>query len=100
VVTSVVVGSPELSARIARLVLGPLLRLGDRERHRLLSTLATWFDTGGDPVATGAALCCHRNTVRNRLAQIERLSGRPLSDPRGIAELYLATRILQLNEGY
>jgi hypothetical protein len=99
VVTSLVVGSPELSARIARLVLGPLLRLGARQRQRLLSTLATWFDTGGDPVATGAALSCHRNTVRNRLAQVERLSGRPLRDPRGLAELYLATRILQLDEG-
>ncbi|MBO0713913.1 MAG: helix-turn-helix domain-containing protein [Acidimicrobiales bacterium] len=98
VVTSLVVGSPELSARVARLVLGPLLRLGARERQRLLSTLATWFDTGGDPVATGAALCCHRNTVRNRLATIERLSGRLLREPRGLAELYLATRILQLDE--
>jgi DNA-binding PucR family transcriptional regulator len=97
VVTALILGSSELSTRIARMVLGPLLRLPGREQRRLLSTLSAWFDAGGDPAATASTLSCHRNTVRNRLARVEQLSGRLLRDPRGLAELYLATRILKLS---
>lgn len=94
VLTALAVGSPELSARIARTVLGPLAELRDDERRRLLATLETWFTTGG---VAGASrlLGCHRNTVRNRLSRIERLSRRSLTEPRGACELYLAMRISQ-----
>ncbi|MGH9087022.1 MAG: PucR family transcriptional regulator [Acidimicrobiales bacterium] len=95
VLTALAVGSPELSARIARTVLGPLGTLRDAERRRLLATLETWFSTDGGVGATSEALGCHRNTVRNRLARIERLSRRSLGDPRGACELYLAMRVAQ-----
>lgn len=98
VLTALAVGSPELSARIARTVLGPLAELRADERDRLLTTLETWFATAGVIGSASLALGCHRNTVRNRLARIERLSRRSLGDPRGACELYLAAHITQLLE--
>ncbi|MHB1585029.1 MAG: PucR family transcriptional regulator [Acidimicrobiales bacterium] len=96
VLTALAVGSPELSSRFAKVVLGPLLSLRPDERDRLLRTLDAWFAAGGSVKAAGAALSCHRNTVRNRLARVEQVSGRWLSDPRGACELYLAARITQV----
>lgn len=95
VLTALAVGSPELSARIARVVLGPLADLRHEERRRLLDTLETWFATGEGVGGASRALGCHRNTVRNRLARIEQLSRRSLADPRAACELYLAMRIMR-----
>jgi DNA-binding PucR family transcriptional regulator len=41
----------------------------------------------------------HRNTVRYRLRRLEELTGRSLTQPTGVAELYLAleaVRVLRL----
>ena len=75
-------GSPELSARIRRCALGPVLDLPDAERDVLLSTLAATLEAGGSPSRAASALYCHRNTVMYRLARIESLSGRRIADHR------------------
>ena len=40
-----------------------------------------WIDEGGSVAKASDRLCCHRNTVRNRLQRIEALTGRSLTDP-------------------
>jgi hypothetical protein len=94
-IDALVARAPELSERVVRLVLEPVLRLGD-EREALLDTLETWIASGGSTTRTAGLLFCHRNTVRNRLQRIETLTGRPLSDPTSVAELCLAVRALAL----
>lgn len=88
-------GDP-LSAR----VLGPLSRrdstLSDDERTGLRATLRTVFETDGQRGPAAAALGIHRNTLRDRLSRIERLTGRRLSDPDDRAELWLALRMEEL----
>jgi DNA-binding PucR family transcriptional regulator len=51
---------------------------------------------GGSASEAGRRLYCHRNTVRNRLARLEELSGRSLADPRALAELCTATEAVRL----
>jgi hypothetical protein len=94
-IDALVARSPELSERVVRLVLEPVLRLGD-EADALLDTLETWIASGGSTTVTAGLLFCHRNTVRNRLQRIETLTGRLLSDPNAVAELCLAVRALAL----
>ena len=62
----------------------------------LLATLATWLATNGNSTETGGLLFCHRNTVRNRLARLEQLSGQSLEDPRSVARLFVAVEALRL----
>ena len=87
--------SPDLSERLVRLVLDPVLQLDD-EGDLLLETLEAWIASGGSTTRTAGRMFCHRNTVRNRLQRIETLTGRTLADPRGMAELCLAVKALAL----
>jgi DNA-binding PucR family transcriptional regulator len=52
---------------------------------------------GGDGSAAARRLYCHRNTVRNRLIRVERLTGSSLADPRGAARLAVAAECLRLH---
>jgi DNA-binding PucR family transcriptional regulator len=64
----------------------------------LLATLRTWLDEDGATSSAADKLHVHRNTVRYRLHRIEELSGRSLTHPTGLTELYLAleaVRVLQ-----
>jgi DNA-binding PucR family transcriptional regulator len=70
--------------------------LPDAEQQTLLATLATWLATNGNSTETGRLLFCHRNTVRNRLARLEQLSGQSLEDPRSVARLFVAVEALRL----
>jgi DNA-binding PucR family transcriptional regulator len=87
---TLIAGSPDLAARLARLVLGPVLDLAADERDELLHTLTVWLDEGGSTSRASERLFCHRNTVRNRLQRIEHLTGRALAEPRSVTELCLA----------
>lgn len=56
----------------------------------LLTTLRTLLAHDGSPTHAAEELYCHRNTVIYRMKQIERLTGRHLTDPRDKMLLWLA----------
>lgn len=74
----------------ARELLAPL----DRSGGQLRATLATYLDSGASVNETSAILGLHRNTVTNRIAQIQRILGVDLTDPETRLALHLATRTL------
>lgn len=71
------------------------------ERLQLRETLAAVFEHDGQRGPAAAAIGIHRNTLRDRLTRIERLTGRALSDPDDRAELWFALRLegLQGSDG-
>jgi DNA-binding PucR family transcriptional regulator len=77
-------------------VLGGVLDLDPDERSLLLETVEVWVEAGGSATEAGKRLYCHRNTVRNRLARLEELTGRSLSDPRSLAEVCTAVEAVRL----
>ncbi|HEY1824190.1 MAG TPA: helix-turn-helix domain-containing protein [Trebonia sp.] len=74
----------------ARELLAPL----DRSGGQLRFTLATYLDSGASINDTAAILGLHRNTITNRVAQIQRILGVDLADPETRLALHLATRTL------
>lgn len=93
---SLVAACPQQSLAVARLAFGRVMELDPEEHEMLLGTLRTWFQTRGRTAEAARLLYCHRNTVRNRLLRLEKLSGRSLEDPRGVAELLIAAETLRL----
>ncbi|MGH9075228.1 MAG: PucR family transcriptional regulator, partial [Acidimicrobiales bacterium] len=81
-IAALAAASPEIAARVARLVLGGVVDADAGERGLLLTTLEAWLAAAGNATEAGRRLYCHRNTVRNRLRRLEQLSGRSLDDPR------------------
>ncbi|MFI9387215.1 PucR family transcriptional regulator [Kutzneria sp. NPDC052558] len=94
---TLVASAPETARDMARIVLGGLLELPEESRRLLLDTLDVWCRAGGNVNRSAELLYCHRNTVRHRLARIEELTGRSLSDPLGIAETLMATHAHRLH---
>lgn len=78
-------------------VLGPLslhdLSLTEAERTLLRETLRCVFQADGQRGPAATQLGIHRNTLRDRITRIERLSGRSLTDADDRAELWFALRI-------
>ncbi|MGW6286975.1 helix-turn-helix domain-containing protein [Streptomyces sp. NPDC055107] len=70
----------------------PVLAAPDRKD--LMETLTAWLDS--DTGSTTEILYCHRNTVRNRLDRVSRLTGRSLLRPADVAALYAGVRALEL----
>ncbi|WP_024477267.1 PucR family transcriptional regulator [Arthrobacter sp. CAL618] len=64
----------EFGPVLAQTVLGPLAAISDHERERLIETLQSYFSSGSVS-DTAKELYCHRNTVLNRLARFEQLTG-------------------------
>jgi DNA-binding PucR family transcriptional regulator len=93
------VRQPEASRMLAEQVLGPILALPARERDNYLDTLAAWYECGGSTTCAATELHYHRNTVHYRLRRIQELTGRSLSAPTDIAQLYVALEALRLNGG-
>jgi DNA-binding PucR family transcriptional regulator len=79
--------------RVAGGILAGLDQVPAGQRPVLLATLGAWLDNGGSAGQAASVLFCHPNTVRHRLRRLEQLTGRSLSEPRGIAELSLAFEI-------
>lgn len=89
---------------LSRQVLGPLsrfagsrdepgeARVSDTERESLRSTLREVFISDGQRGPAAAALGIHRNTLRDRIARLEKLTGRSLASPDDRAELWFALR--------
>ena len=71
-------------------VLGPIRDHDSSHRADLEHTLRTFLDLGGRFNESAAALHVHVNTLRNRLARIEELTGRDLSATDDRVDLYLA----------
>jgi hypothetical protein len=88
-------GAPDVMARVATNVLGPIEALPVGERELLLETLDVWFGCGGSAEEAAKRLYVHPNTVRLRLRRIAERTGRSLTDPRGITELCLALRVVR-----
>jgi hypothetical protein len=93
---ALVAGAPDIAARVVRAVLGGILDLDPDERSLLLETVEVWADSAGSATEAGKRLYCHRNTVRNRLARLEELTGRSLADPRSLAEVCTAVEAVRL----
>lgn len=85
--------SPRLAGRLAARVFGPLAAAGRDDLARTLELLARH---GYERGATAAALPVHRNTLAQRIARIEQLTGLDLDDPsdRGLAWLAARGRAL------
>lgn len=67
--------------------------LTEAERSMLQGTLVALFLADGQRGPTAAALGIHRNTLRDRIIRIERLTARTLENPDDRAELWLALRL-------
>jgi PucR C-terminal helix-turn-helix domain/GGDEF-like domain len=88
---------PEVMRHVAGRILATLGQVPAGQRPVLLATLGAWLDNGGSASKAASVLFCHPNTVRHRMRRLEQLTGRSLSDPRGIAELGLAFEIDRRN---
>ncbi|MEJ6489084.1 PucR family transcriptional regulator [Leucobacter sp. USCH14] len=87
---------------MSRRVLGPLsdrfdardpAAMSEEDRALLRETLRALFIANGQRGPAAAALGIHRNTLRDRVARIERSTGRSVTDPDDRAELWLALRL-------
>lgn len=85
-------GSADAVRGFSDAVLAPLDQLDPKERLELLRTLDQWLSVNGawDPAA--ARLSLHRNTVRNRIERIAKLTGRRLDDGDDRMGLWLALK--------
>lgn len=103
-------GEPSPNGRLCAAVLGPLARpaanadatledsgldarLEPAERESLRETLRVFLAHGGRRQPAAEQLGIHRNTLRDRLARIERITGRLVDDADHRAELWLALRL-------
>jgi hypothetical protein len=85
-----VAGNEELARALATTVMAPLLALPDGDRAAVFETLEAYIAGSGSVGDIASQTLRHRNTVRNRLQTVERLTGLSLSRPRDIAVLVLA----------
>jgi hypothetical protein len=93
---ALLLGSPELAERLARLWLGPLLDLPADDRKLLLDTLEAWAANAGSATRTAEAAHCHRNTVINRMRRIRAITGHDFVEDVAPIELMLALRAWRL----
>ena len=77
----------ERAEAFARSYLAPLA-----DREDLLLTLGSFLRHHGSRGEVAAELGVHRNTVRNRVEQVERLLGVSLDDPQARADAWVALR--------
>lgn len=89
---ALLLSAPSLAEQLVERWLGGLLALPAAERRLLLGTLQIWVATGGSVSNTARAACCHRNTVINRLARMQAITGHDFTAPSCQVELALALR--------
>jgi hypothetical protein len=82
---------PGASRGYAAKLLEPLVSL-DRTDRDLVRTLRTWLSHHGGWEPTAAELGVHRNSVRHRIAQVERVLEMDLADPEARMRLWFALR--------
>jgi hypothetical protein len=89
------VSAPEVTQRLATIVLGAFDDLDTDDRTVLFQSFRTWIENRGSVAQTAADMFCHPNTIRHRLRRIEERSGRSITVPHELAELCLAFEIRQ-----
>lgn len=89
---------PTLSRAIVEDVFFKFEQLTPYVRGELMATIQAFFDTDGTVNVISKTMFRHRNTIRNRLTQIEELTGLCLDFPRDIALLAIAFSTLQLED--
>ena len=93
VLAAAVVSAPEAMIKTVGAALDGFSDLADEEREMLFETFRVWQDNDACVRDAAEALFCHPNTVRYRLRKIEVRSGRSLSRPKDVVELYLAFEV-------
>lgn len=89
---------PGLADTFADSVLGPLVRWDRDNDSQLLATLTHYFRLDCQLVEASRALFIHSNTLRNRLARIEEITGRSLGSTNDRVDLALALELRGLDE--
>jgi PucR C-terminal helix-turn-helix domain/GGDEF-like domain len=87
------VSAPDFMERLAKVALGGLDSIPNKERITLLETFGAWLDSGGSAQKASEQLFVHRNTVHQRLRKLEMYTGQNLGDPRSVALITLAFEI-------
>lgn len=89
--------APHDTSQLSTRVLGPLslhsTALPGDEAEMLRATLRAVYAADGQRGPAATALGIHRNTLRDRITRIERLTARTLADADDRAELWLALRV-------
>jgi DNA-binding PucR family transcriptional regulator len=101
-VAALLAASPRTAGVLVRSVLGGLMELPDEDRESLLLTLSTWFEAAGSITETAKRLYVHPNTVRYRMRRVQTQTGRPLEDPKAVADIsaaLLAYRMIPTVDG-
>ena len=93
ILAGAVVNAPEAMIRTVGPALDAFSDLPDVEREMLFETFRVWQDNDACVRDAAEALFCHPNTVRYRLRKVEARSGRSLSRPKDVVELYLAFEV-------
>jgi PucR C-terminal helix-turn-helix domain/GGDEF-like domain/GAF domain len=93
ILAAAVVSAPEAMIRAVGPALDGFSDLPDEEREMLFETFRVWQDNDACVRNAAEVLFCHPNTVRYRLRKIEVRSGRSLSRPKDVVELYLAFEV-------
>jgi hypothetical protein len=84
------VSAPEVTKKVATVILGQFDDLTSEEKNVLFDTFKAWLASKGSVTDAAAQLHVHPNTVRHRLHRIERYTGRSLAVPDELAEMCLA----------
>ncbi|MGH3355686.1 MAG: PucR family transcriptional regulator, partial [Nocardioidaceae bacterium] len=84
----------EVRRTFASRVLGPVIAYDAKHDSGLQDTLAAFLDCSGSWSRTAQRLHLHVNTVRYRIARVEDLTGRNLSDLEDRVDVFLALRSL------
>lgn len=79
--------------------LAHLLRADQANLDELLLSLEVYLDQGGNGLKAARVLHVHRNTLRYRLARIEKLLGVSLADTGTCFQLHMALKALRLRRG-
>ncbi|MBE8524020.1 PucR family transcriptional regulator [Amycolatopsis sp. H6(2020)] len=83
---------PDASRGFASRALEPVVALDQAGDRALVLTLRTWLAHHGAWEPTAAELGVHRNSVRHRIAQVEKALGVDLADPEVRMRLWFALR--------
>jgi len=85
-----VTANEELVCALADQALGPLMALSENDRTAVLETLEAYIAGSGSVAEVASQTLRHRNTVRNRLQTVERVTGLSLARPQDVAAIALA----------